>query len=711
MYLHAQSQSKNRFRIFFMFCMILLFVICEFSVVNASQLENVRIGFFKSEKYGYVGTHGDLRGYDVHLSKVIAVYGDFEAEMIGYDSVTEMENALRNHDVDVLIDFLHTDKRDHEFIFTETPIMQEKVCLYTINSPDAPTPDQLTKIESLRVGYESNSGFLDYFLDYCAERKITPQLVSFDHEFEMRNAMLHGEIDACLTGSSVPPGYRLLLSTVSLASYMMLRSDDVALCKRIEFATQQLVTDNPNYMNELYNQYITSREEILSPLTLQEREYLAAHPVISVALVRGAEPFVVEKSSGILSGVVPDYYRVLGKKLGISFTFVAYARTDEAIDAVSKGKIDILGQYYGDIIIAGRYGLIDTLKYGMTSCARLTRSGFNAQAKTASVTDRTFYSLSDQLNQDITLKTYSNVEDCYQALMSRKVDSMIGSMPAVTWLINQHTLRGVNLSFLPNISLGLRGAVSQENRTLLFILNKVIASSKTALDLAILENAVSGETSLRTAIEKIPLGLSLSIVAILAILVMLLIITLVRLNHNNRERVDMLNREIARDTLTGAGSRRYGIELINRELLLNRYQGEENNTMLAMLDIDFFKDKNDTFGHEYGDFVLKKLVQILHKTLRQSDVVIRWGGDEFILVCSQIHDNGAQIVLEKIIHAINSSEFIMNGKGEQVTISVGAAFFRHDDENIEAILRRCDEALYAAKKVRNSYRIFPTKPD
>jgi len=72
--------------------------------------------------------------------------------------------------------------------------------------------------------------------------------------------------------------------------------------------------------------------------------------------------------------------------------------------------------------------------------------------------------------------------------------------------------------------------------------------------------------------------------------------------------------------------------------------------------VDHFKGKNDTYGHEYGDFVLKKVVDVLRGTLRQSDVIIRWGGDEFILVCPRTTVSGAENILGKIVHVINSAD-------------------------------------------------------
>lgn len=674
-----------------------------------AERDTIRIGFFNSEKYGYIGVDGGLRGYDVQLSKAIAMYGGFNAVMRGYDNVSDMEDALRAGKVDVLIDFLRTEKREQEFIFTQSPILEELVSLYTRNAPDAPTADNITEMGVLRTGYIKDAGFLDYFTDYCSELGIALQLVDFHDEGEMLAALERGETDACLTGSAVPVGFRVLLSSPPLSSYMMLRAGDAALRSRIDSAISQIKTDDPEYISRLYHTYVASQNTEMSPLTTPEREYLAAHPDLSVAVVRDAEPFSAENADGSLSGVILDYYKALGERLGVTFRFVAYDSSQDAIDAVSSGATDILGHYYGDIIIAERDGLYDTMEYGSTECARLTRSGFNGEVKTAAVTTRTAYLLAEQLGTDIRLKTYPNNEACYQALMQNEADAMIGSMTGISWLINQHTMRRVNLSILPNVTLGIRGAVSRDHPTLLFALNKVIAVSGSAMDEAIIENAVNGKINLRTALENLPLGFTISVVAVLTLLVILLIVTLVLLARSSREHVALLNREMNVDGLTGAGSRRYGTELLNRELLLYRRYGD--GPMFAMFDVDHFKGKNDVYGHEYGDYVLKKVVDVLRGTLRKSDAIIRWGGDEFILVFPRIRDNGADRILTKVVQAVNSADFMMDGKGEQITVSVGASFFLPEDEDIIAVLRRCDKGLYKAKETRNTYCIFTNADD
>ncbi|MBQ8162413.1 MAG: GGDEF domain-containing protein, partial [Clostridia bacterium] len=635
-------------------------------------------------------------------------YAGFRSEMVGYDNVPDMEEALREGRVDVLIDFVKTDLREEEFSFTQNHILEEQVSVYTRNTPDAPEAKTAEELEQLTIGMVQDAGYLDYFMDFCADEGIEPMLVPFRDELSMIDAMEKGLTDACLTGSAVPVGYRVLMSTPPIDSYLMLRKEDTQLLSRIDRAINQLRTDDPNYMSDLFDQYIGSYNTEMAPLTQEERAFLQSHPELSVALVRGAEPFTVEKEDGVIGGVIPDYYRAIAERLGVSFRFVIYDTTQEAISAVKGGENDILGHYYGDIILAERDELYDTLEYGSTECARLVLSSFTGTVNTTAVTPRTAYLLADQLDRSLTLVPYANVEEAYQALRRGEVDSMVGSMTAITWLINQHTMRGVSLSILPNVSLGVRAAVSQDNQVLMFALNKAIAVFGAYMNEAIIENAVNGKVDLMTALENLPLSFTAGVVITLSVLVIMLIISLLLLRKSSQTRIALLSSEMNVDSLTGAASRRYGTVRLGKELEIFRRYGD--GPMLAMFDIDHFKEKNDTYGHEYGDFVLKRVVQVLRATLRRSDEIIRWGGDEFILLFPRTHGTAtAERILEKVVRAVDTADFHMGLKGEHVSVSVGAAFFDPNDEDITEILRRSDIALYEAKKARNTYRIYETE--
>ncbi|MFA7384244.1 MAG: GGDEF domain-containing protein [Desulfurivibrionaceae bacterium] len=150
------------------------------------------------------------------------------------------------------------------------------------------------------------------------------------------------------------------------------------------------------------------------------------------------------------------------------------------------------------------------------------------------------------------------------------------------------------------------------------------------------------------------------------------------------------------DHLTGLGNRNKLDERLADELVRSRRHGTP--FALVLLDIDHFKAVNDTYGHQAGDEVLAEIAAILRNHSRASDVVGRWGGEEFLLLCPETDGNGGMFLAEQLRTSIEAARFPVVGR---ITASLGVAAFRPGDDG-EALLRRADEALYRAKgKGRN----------
>ncbi len=115
---------------------------------------------------------------------------------------------------------------------------------------------------------------------------------------------------------------------------------------------------------------------------------------------------------------------------------------------------------------------------------------------------------------------------------------------------------------------------------------------------------------------------------------------------------------------------------------------------MVMLDIDYFKKVNDTFGHSLGDYVLKALADIIREHMRKVNHFIRWGGEEFMIIAIETNFKGAEALSERIREAIEGYSFEKVGK---ITASFGVTQFK-DDDTADTFMRRADDALYQSKE-------------
>ncbi len=155
---------------------------------------------------------------------------------------------------------------------------------------------------------------------------------------------------------------------------------------------------------------------------------------------------------------------------------------------------------------------------------------------------------------------------------------------------------------------------------------------------------------------------------------------------------EQLKRLSTTDVLTGAYNRRMFMDLLARELKRTSRYGERFS--LLMFDIDHFKEVNDQYGHDTGDRVLVKIVDLGKQTIRKSDVLARWGGEEFMVLLPETGHEMAHTLGERLRCRIAGYRFPGTGR---LTVSVGVTGFNSGD-TIDSLLKRVDEALYAAKR-------------
>lgn len=149
------------------------------------------------------------------------------------------------------------------------------------------------------------------------------------------------------------------------------------------------------------------------------------------------------------------------------------------------------------------------------------------------------------------------------------------------------------------------------------------------------------------------------------------------------------------DGLTGVFNRRYFFELLGYEFAASRRY--ERPLSLVMFDVDFLKKTNDTYGHQVGDELLRKAAEIVRGELRLSDVLARYGGDEFVILLSNSDEHDAVKVLKRIHHKMQSA-FIEVGQDRlSVTISAGVASLKPDMDSANLLVKQADSALYVAK--------------
>ena len=163
----------------------------------------------------------------------------------------------------------------------------------------------------------------------------------------------------------------------------------------------------------------------------------------------------------------------------------------------------------------------------------------------------------------------------------------------------------------------------------------------------------------------------------------------------NNVLINKLSNEAMHDGMTGLLNHKFFEKRLKEEI--ERSERYEQNFSLLFLDLDKFKRINDTYGHQFGDYVLKQTSKIIQKSVRNIDVVSRYGGEEFSVILVNANRLDAQKTAERIRKEIELNEFIDGSIKEKLTISIGIGIYPADANNFNGIISFSDRKMYRAK--------------
>ena len=180
------------------------------------------------------------------------------------------------------------------------------------------------------------------------------------------------------------------------------------------------------------------------------------------------------------------------------------------------------------------------------------------------------------------------------------------------------------------------------------------------------------------------------------LLFFLLILTVVSYIYSSgtRKYQNALLQQTNRDPLTNLFNRRFIMNEVKKEII--KEAKKDNQFGILMIDIDHFKQVNDTYGHSCGDKVIVEIAKLLEQTICQTSMVSRWGGEEFLVYLNDIHNNKLELLGEKLRQTIEEHTIIWQDKKIKVTISLGGAV-SCKYRNFNEVIVRADNALYEAK--------------
>jgi len=455
-------------------------------------------------------------------------------------------------------------------------------------------------------------------------------------------------------------------------------------------------------------------------LTADEQAWLQQHPKIRLAGDPDYAPFEFRNARGELTGVSQDILGYCLDVLAIELIEVPTHNWKQAQDHLSSGTADLLSvatqttqrdkylvfsqpYLYLPVVILTRNDIKHTLKledlYGQTL---ITVHGFGVNEYLEQFADK------------IDLVYAQSTAQALQKLSFGGADAMLLNLGTASYQIQALKLTNLRVSGEIDYTYQLAFAVRSELGPLIPILNKVLA----AMPVEQKQQFIGKWINLDQHLWRPSKYQTLMIVAILAALGFALMFALYlslnrKLTAQNKaleQKSRLLEKEIEerkllevqlkeqvfQDDLTGLANRRKLLERVALEW--PRSLRASRPISLLMLDLDHFKKINDNFGHDAGDQVLLTTANILQDSTRVTDLVARWGGEEFVLLLPETGHDLAMEIAERIREKIARTELQVQDKVVRFTLSIGVATTEDGEPSFTELLSISDMALYQSKE-------------
>lgn len=654
-----------------------------------SESHVVRIGYFEDNVFHVGQTDGDFKkGYGYEYYSMLSKYTGWEYEYY-YGSWSEVYQAFLDGRIDIIDDVSITDERKNFMNFSDLPMGQEHYYIFIPKDYEGISVYDKQTLNGKRIGVNEHSLNLILLEQFLEKNNLSCEIVMCKGVKDRVDKINNGLIDGMVTTDGFSQdGFRPTFEIGTNSFYFGVQKDKPELLARLNMAMKRNFEVNANYNTMLREKYF-KKSIIFTSLTQEENAYIKSHPVIKLGYRKISLPYSgQDETTGEMTGLIRDVVDDFEKNIKLKFEATGYDSTLEMIDALKTGQVDCIYPVMDNVWFSEQMGYMQTTPLTQERMALIFKGKYKSIPEykkigyTKGAPVQQIYLIEHELGEE--LVGYNSDAETVAAIQRGEVDCMI--MNAVGWSHYSQTYEGTdNLNAVTlDEDVGYSMAVARKNNLLYSILEAAISQ----LDNGMLTESVNrhsqiqGDYSLKSFIEH-----NSEVFFILIVALFLLVTAAIMALERNRVRHKILSYNAEHDILSGVYNRSYLKNLDDKS------QGKK--VCLAMIDIDDFKAINDTYGHDTGDQVIKKVAYTLESQTRNSDIVIRFGGDEFMVLMMGLDPSSEKIIrnkFEKIQAALeNTSDFV-----PICSISAGIAFSSSGYN--QELFSRADEALYTSKR-------------
>lgn len=648
--------------------------------------------------------NGKPLGYSIDTMNLIAKKIGIKVDYVTGPTWNEFLGMMQNGSLDVILNIVKTPERFKYLLYTKPYANNPNVILSKSEKPYKDIKSLFGKTVAIPKGF-----FTEEIIT-----KDYPQinLLPLKDTLEIMKAVAFGKADAAL-GEMAVFNYLMnehMMSGLSLSGESIIGNPDFSL---LHIATRKDLPILASILNKgveaitveekraLQIKWFGKSDNIETALSLEENEYLESKQEIKMCAIPDILPLEQIDENEKHQGIAEDVIQIVSKKINKKIVLVPTSSWTQSLENIKNKKCDILPiamstqnrQKYMNfttpylsetLVVATKHD-----KFFIEDSSELKNR------KIGIVKSYVFTELLKQKHPDIEIVDVKDAKDGLKQVEDGKLFGYVDTLPSIAYAIQKEGLFDLKVAGKLEFDAKFSVATRKDEPLLNSIIQKALNNI--------------GEEEIRSIVGKwvsIKVEQSFDYKKLIYVSLFFLVLLSVVL-YKNRS-IKSLNKKLEELSITDNLTKLYNRNKIDEVLKAeaNRANRFKSSFAVIMLDIDYFKRVNDIHGHQMGDTILKEFAQILKTSLRKTDTVGRWGGEEFMIVCSETDLMGATSLANNIREKIATYPFSL---GEQKTASFGIAIYIKN-EDIKNLIKRADDALYKAKENgRNKVEIDNTK--
>ncbi len=454
------------------------------------------------------------------------------------------------------------------------------------------------------------------------------------------------------------------------------------------------------------------RQLAMLKLTEAESLWLKDHGTIKFGVTTNWLPIEFVDKYGDFRGINVDIFALVAQRLNVNVEYSVYNNFDELYQALVSGEIDAIGSVMAtearkkQVLFTDSYWSMPwVIVHPRELGSQLSLENFKGKSLAIS---KGFYLVSTIRKEfpTITLKLVDGNEEGLLAIQKGMVDGFIDNLSSGTELLKRESMISLGMSVLDEVDKdGNHIAINKELPILATVLRKAVLTISDVESQQIYEKWF--DINIETGLDK---NVVMRVAAQIGVLIIIIIIIIMVWNRRlyreikNRKRLEQQMKYMAtHDDLTGLANRILLKDRLNNAITF--HQRQQLSIAVLFIDLDGFKNINDNYGHDVGDELLIEVAARLEGCVRESDTVVRFGGDEFVLLLTGLHhQDEAAYVAEKVLKLIQQPIELSSAVTATIGCSIGIAMYPEDGESDNDLLKVADSLMYKVKASgKNSY--------